>query len=657
MTWVLGIAGSHNGGACLLKNGRVYTAIQEERLTGVKRDRVFGSKNALSIQYCLDCAGITLDEVSLVVLANQDTATRDLNDIRLNPLFKDTSPQKRMLVSHHLAHAASVFASSGFRDAAILVCDGVGSPLTDTEVTERTRLFGPKTGSEHLSLFQADGTGVIPLEVHSTECWYKRNEDAMPYFGSLGGMFSAAAHQIFGDAQDAGKVMGLAPYGEPVYPPDEFFKITDKGIRFPSLIQRRFSKVGLWPEKQIENSNLASSTQHALTIAISHFVKKLRGLSSSDNLCLAGGVALNSVTNDSIYRNGLFKNVFVIPAADDSGTAIGAAYLGWWEVSGDHRTEKTSTDYFGKTYDQDSLELSLQRVPNLATHQPKDLFASVAKRLADGEVCAWFQGGSEFGPRALGNRSILASPCLSSTKRRLNDAVKFRERFRPFAPVVMSDFATEWFDLGEDSTASPFMLRVLPVHEHKRPMIPAVTHIDGTARVQTLERGQNPLLYKLIQEFQNLTGVPVLVNTSLNVRGEPIVEQPEDALWLLLGTGVDFCVIHDRVITKKDASKTLLDLTPRVSALEVNLNLDTRSGKISTVLNGEDSVRCRTEHEWGVAEFPLPLRMMSVLSLVDGRRDGHDILRELPHQSQSLLARSLLILRRMGLISLDLQNA
>ena len=384
----------------------------------------------------------------------------------------------------------------------------------------------------------------------------------MPGFGSLGGLFSAAAAQIFGDPTDAGKVMGLAPYGSVTIDPDAFFEINDGRFVFSDEVPKRFATQERWPHARHKYEDLACSVQNALEHALLYLVGRVRELCPSRNLVYAGGVALNSVANERIIRETDFDRVYVIPAAEDSGPAIGAAYHGLFHLTGTHVPRAAEGDGFGATYDSGQISAAIDRTPSVMTRETTDAVNGAADLLVDGKIIGWFTGPSELGPRALGQRSILCDPRQADAKERLNARVKHREAFRPFAPVILLEEVENWFDVGGADPSSPFMLRVMDFKADKRDLVPAVVHVDGTGRVQTVTKAGNGTYYDLVKEFGERTGVPILVNTSLNVMGEPIAETPEDALWCLLLTQLDACVFDGAIVTKKDGYQSLADLFP-----------------------------------------------------------------------------------------------
>jgi carbamoyltransferase len=555
--WVLGISASHNGSACLLRGDQIVVAVQEERLSRFKRHRIYGAGPSLAIDYCLSFAGIEPSALNLVVLCVQGESQSELHDVRRDPSLRVvTNEIPTLTIPHHYGHALSAFATSGFADAAVLVVDGTGSPATDFTPLERKLIKGSFADAwETISLYSASGTTLAPLEKHVVErgTWLGMHDSGMPSFGSLGGMFSAVAQQIFGEPMDAGKVMGLAPYGEPQIPASDFFDICDESFCFKDTVPLRFPHDERWPSRAREYEMLACSVQAALEVALLYLVRHIRELSQSENLCYAGGVALNSVANERIIRESGFKNVYIIPAAEDSGTAIGAAYYGLWQLTGCNTQRRMIDDAFGRTYSNAAVSSALNEATHVKAVSSTDVIADAVDMLCDGKIIGWFDGGSELGPRALGHRSILCDPRRVDAKETLNRRVKMRESFRPFAPAVLLEEADNWFEFGNSSVESPFMLRVCEVKSDRRNEVPAIVHVDGTGRLQTVGES-NPRFYDLIHRFYEKTGVPMLLNTSFNVMGQPIVETPGDALACLVNSGLDCCVFAEEIVVKEAAN-------------------------------------------------------------------------------------------------------
>lgn len=553
--WILGISASHNGSACLLKGDQILAAIQEERLTRFKRHRIRGAGSSRAVAYCLDYAGITPADLDLVVLCIQGRAGDEIHDITLDPFLNVvTHAIPTITIPHHYGHAVSVFATSGFVESAVLIVDGAGSPVDDFTSDELKLLNGsPRDSWETISLYHASATNVAPLEKHVVErgAWLVMHDGEMPLFGSLGGMFSAAAQQIFGEPAEAGKVMGLAPYGQAMFPTSEFFDVVNGKFHFKNTVPLRFRYNERWPNRTTEYEALAASVQSALEDALFYLVQHLRAQCSSDNLCYAGGVALNSVANERIIRESGFKNVYIMPAAEDSGTAIGAAYHGLWQLTQHNSQRAILHDAPGRTYTPADVSAALKETENVSVVNSNDLISDAVELLCDQKIIGWFDGGSELGPRALGQRSIICDPRRTDAKETLNMRVKMREPFRPFAPAVLLEEASNWFEFGDTAPDSPFMLRVVEVKPEKRNAVPAIVHVDGTGRVQTLTRQNNGRFYELVRKFYEKTGVPVLLNTSFNRMGQPIIETPADAIACLLETGLDCCVFEDRIVFKK----------------------------------------------------------------------------------------------------------
>ena len=566
--WVLGLSASHNGAACLLQGDRIVAAIQEERLAGKKRARLQGSRPSLAVRYCLGLAGIEPSQLDLIVLCAQTDTRLPENDLGANPYFdiaRNGTPT--LTISHHAGHAISAFATSGFDEAAALVVDGMGSPTTDLSEDEKRAVIDDcAIGGETSSIYACNGVSLMALEKHLIDQgrWLAAPPpgSSMPAFGSLGGMFSAAAAQIFGDAMDAGKVMGLAPYGSPAIDPEAFFEIRDGRFVFSDQVPRQFTSDDRWPNDRRRYEDLACSVQNALEHALMYLVGRVRELCPSPKLVYSGGVALNSVANERIIRETGYDEVYIIPAAEDSGPAIGAAYYGLWHLQGAGTPRALQRDAFGAIYDSREVAAAIERTPAVVAKHTADAVDTAANLLASGKIIGWFTGRSELGPRALGQRSILCDPRQPDAKSQLNERVKHREGFRPFAPVVPLENVSEWFEIDGYDQRSPFMLRVMRFRPEKRDLVPAVVHVDGTGRVQTVTREANGAYYDLVRAFGDRTGVPVVLNTSLNVMGEPIVETPEDALWCLLLTQLDACVFDDAVVVKKDNFESLADLCP-----------------------------------------------------------------------------------------------
>jgi len=598
---VLGISAFyHDSAAALIADGRIVAAAQEERFTRKKFDADYPRH---AIEYCLNAGGVTLADVDYVAFYDKPFlkferlletyltfSPRGFRSFRMAlPLWlreklflksllaselKALEPKfdwdKRLAFSeHHLSHAASAFYPSPFQRAAVLTMDGVGEWATTSA--------GVGNGHE--------------LKI--------QKEINFPH--SLGLLYAAFTYYN-GFKVNSGeyKVMGLAPYGIPKYAqliydnlidlkPDGSFRLnldyfnyctglTMTNERFDAL----FDGAPRMPAAPLEqrHMDLAASIQVVIEEAVLRLTRSLAEETGEANLCLAGGVALNCVANGKVLRDGKFENIWVQPAAGDSGGALGAALTIYHLYADRPRTVANTPDgmagsYLGPEFDDGETQTRLEAAGARYAILPRDqLLERTAQALADGKAVGWFQGRMEFGPRALGNRSILADPRDPQMQKKLNLKVKYRESFRPFAPSVLREHVSEWFDIDVDS---PYMLMVAPVHErHRREMtseeqrlfgidklnvprssVPAVTHVDYSARVQTVHRETNPLYHDLIGRFHRLTGCPVLVNTSFNVRSEPIVCTPEDAFRCFMGSEIDVLAAGSCYLIKDEQDPAL----------------------------------------------------------------------------------------------------
>ena len=569
-TYVLGLnTYDHDVSACLLRDGAIAYAIGKERLTREKHATGFYKE---VIDYCLDAEGITLADVDLVVrncyimpvpdmeerLTYQDMPgflpPPEREQAEQHPYFRSHS-DKVVSISHHLAHAYSAFAASPFEEGVVMIVDGVGSYRADAMEKLPEDDKGNPLARESESYYRFAGTQLECLK----KVWLEPsrgmlNEEfySMP---GLGALYSRASTYVFGDWNKCGELMGLAPYGR-----REQFKslleLENGELRVPSwnagFKQPYLLGAGDWEKHPAMRhwEDLAWRVQDDTENVLLARTRWLRETTGAKNLCIAGGVALNCVANGRIAREGGFENVWIQPAAGDDGIAIGCAFYGWLEVLKQRRTSVMEHAYTGRTYGEHEIVRALQKPLvriQIKAVRSDDICRDTAKLLADQKVIGWFQDRSEFGPRALGNRSLLADPREARMKDILNSRVKHRQAFRPFAPIVLAERMQDIFEGEEDS---PFMLIAKPVRPEWREKIPGIVHVDGTARVQTVREATNPKLYRLLKEFDRLTGVPVLINTSFNVKGEPIVETPQDAMICFLTTGVDHLVLQDTLVSK-----------------------------------------------------------------------------------------------------------
>jgi carbamoyltransferase len=482
---------------------------------------------------------------------------------------------------------------------------------------------------------------------------------------------------VFGSGLDgAGKLMGLAPYGAPVIPVEEFYAVADGDDRIEYLdtLPERYLHDDRWPLRREEYQDLAASTQRALETAVCMLAARLRQSSGATRLCYAGGVALNSVANERLVRTSGFDEVFIMPAAEDSGTAIGAAYHGLWQLTRRNTVRHLPHDAVGRPYAAEDVRDAIERCPAVHVvaagdpNDPSNLLDPIVDRLCDGQILGWFHGRSELGPRALGQRSIICDPRRPDMKRVLNATVKFREEFRPFAPVILLDQLERYFNSGNGHepapvVESPFMLRVLEFRPEVRDRVPAVVHVDGTGRVQTVTREANGRFYDLVRRFYERTGSPVLLNTSFNVAGEPIVETPDDALGCLLSTGLDACVLEDWLVARRPTFTSFLDLTLRLTAERVafdqrvvpgwggnHLSPDAplqffQSLHLDAARAGSDGLGDRTgpmlrivvRTPWGRVVHVVNAGVFAILTRIDGQRTGWQLLDALEHECHSAL--------------------
>jgi carbamoyltransferase len=547
----------HDSSACIIRDGELLFAIAEERLSRIKHDAGFPR---LAIQACLEFARIRADQLEevcfgwttpgpgfrhdLKCLATGGLPFTYLNFLTTTVHFLSTWHQQggakmfrqafgnvkaRMrFVDHHLAHAISAYAYSGFENSAVLVMDGRGA-------WEATSIwYGSMGRLEHvLTIPFPDSVGLFYSEFTSY-LGFQRNSDEW-------------------------KVMGLAPYGAPGAKLDAFIEPQTEPYRVNS--KRLFgngngSFSGITPllgparapESEIEerHKNIAYAVQDACEIAMLNVVRMAINRTGCRNLSLAGGVALNSKANGKIAASGLVDKIFVQPAASDDGVALGAALAPYLDNGGRLPNKAMRHAYFGPEFGDAAIEAAL-RTYKLRYSRVNDAAEAAAELLSKGKILGWFQGRMEFGPRALGSRSILADARDPEMNAKVNNAVKFREWWRPFAPSLKKEAAAEYLEGVMDS---PFMILTAQVRPEKRGVIPAVTHVDGSARPQTVEKEINPLYWRLLDEFEKRTGVPVIMNTSFNLRGEAIVHTPTDAVRTFFSSGMDALVIGSFVVEK-----------------------------------------------------------------------------------------------------------
>jgi carbamoyltransferase len=576
--YILGLNVYHgDSSACLLENGKIICAFEEERFTRQKHWAGF-PKNA--IQACLDECSINFTDINFITVSRDpkfnfgkkvkyllsrplsilNFANRIKNRSLVNDLSsdfvknfyleKEFVESKLKFVEHHSSHLASAFFASPFEKSALLSIDAFGD-FSSTVIAI------------------GEGNKITRL-----------GEVNFPH--SLGQFYTAFTQFLgFQHYGDEYKVMGLAPYGSPVYMKEmeeilkfsnndlELFKLNlnyfihhTKGVQTkihenndptPSIIfSKNFEKLfgpGRKPGEELtqKHFDLASSVQRHCENTIFHILNILHPICQTDNLCIAGGVAQNSVANGKITRNTKFKNIYIPPAGHDAGTSIGSALYFYNQELSKARSEPMYNPFLGTFSSNERIkELLSDRNIKYEYLDDNELCKKVAKLLVDGNVVGWFQGKAEFGPRALGGRSIIVDPRRKDAKDLLNAKIKRRESFRPFAPSILKEFVNEYFEI-DDSV--PFMEKVFPIRPEKHSLIPAVTHVDGTGRLQTVDKIHSSKYYQLINEFYKLSGVPILLNTSFN-ENEPIVNIPEQALDCYLRTSMDVLVLENCLITR-----------------------------------------------------------------------------------------------------------
>ena len=565
--WTLGISCSHNGAVALIKDGKVACAIQAERLTRVKRQGVYLAEDTSTVtqcvRYCLDSAGIGYDDISNVAVCTpwQAAALDDIDlDAHIGGVLNAETPI--ITVPHHYAHAEYAVHYGPMEPGLVLIVDGSGSYEEDRSgmtvqesIAPRARLFVSPRGKETISGYFFDGEDfrLVYRFAHPS------GPEATPAAGilnirllqSIGHLWRWASWYCCGGGNDAGKVMGLAAHGDVAAHADlEFANIRPDGylsIRF-DLLNHTFRSPNLAGVEISGNrhyADLAAAVQDRTNRMLTDLLAQMKDDNPADALYYSGGVALNVVANEVITRSGLFRTVHMNGSCEDNGTAIGAALAARVHLTGE-RVSEPVTDYYGRTYDDLEIEAALDSAQCPYRRLPDPEVAETSARLlADGAVIGWFQGGSEFGPRALGNRSIIANPTDPHIKYVLDLIVKRRERYRPYAPAVLAERSRDFFDIDGPS---PVMLREGAVHNQAR--LPAITHVDKSARVQTVERDENPRYYDLIKRFGEITGVPVILNTSYNLAGEPIVESPEDAVRSFVKSGLRNLVIGNYLVDR-----------------------------------------------------------------------------------------------------------
>lgn len=687
-TYVLGTGLSHNGSACLLKDGKIAYAIEKERITRYKHD---GENDTVAIQYCLEAEGITLNDVDLVVQnANFGFFEFGNNYYNGNRLFTENVDVPVITISHHLAHAYNAIGTSPYKDSAILIMDGCGSPI-DECIDLHNGVILPEKIQSDLRHIYAEKDSFYLFENNNFKSVYKdfsplgmRDKEYPMHPGStlhsIGGVFGAVSKYCLGNHNDEGKLMGLAPFGDSSAYSHEIFELRDGRIFVRYDWMNHFQKPTRSYKQFQENfkyyANIAAWTQLKVEEAIIYIINSRAKHTTSENLAYSGGLALNAVANARIIKETPFKNIYMTPAAGDNGLSIGCAYYGWMEVLKRDRVMHNGNSCFGKVYTNDEIKnaideyilpddmFRIQAIENFFKILPQcihiqeenkqdkqitvqfiikeingfyliiqgDKFLSkkgfvispsctintnanaiinalqnirsfteffdtpeatfdgnleimykikfnedsiklfknlnrkirinkepikfkkvdnvtwdTAKMLSEGKVIGWFNGGCEFGPRALGHRSILADPRRIDIQQFINSKIKFREDFRPFAPSVIKEDVKNYFLVDGDS---PYMILVNRVRDEWKDKIPGVVHKNNSCRVQTVTPDWNKEFYDLLQGFKKITGVSVLLNTSFNRKGMPIVETPMDAISFFYECELDAIVMGNYIICK-----------------------------------------------------------------------------------------------------------
>ncbi|EJL6760968.1 hypothetical protein OGE23_002132 [Vibrio cholerae] len=562
---VLGVSASHDASACLMINGKIINAIQLERLSRIKRDGSVSLNSDTLIKYCLQDYGISLEDVDHFGFNIQSLTPGyiGLNSPICSDDFQSFCPfdEKSVFVSHHLAHALSAYTGSMFDSAKVVVADGSGGV---TLGADDLILSGPQL-REYVN---CNAAGERPL-LHTFSVYnFNRdgyellNREYSPSFNvrsgsaSLGEAYASVSNFVFGSWHASGKLMGLSPYGNRidtsiVYENESGIKNFD--YKWKLNAKKTSGVLGM--------ADLAASVQYGLEEAVYSRFEKYE--LSQDNVVFCGGIALNSVLNAKLRDKYKIENFYLFPAQHDAGISIGAAVAAHYFNSGRILNNAYNNDYLGHRYNIQDVYYAINRYSKRLNIEKCDS-SLIAQRLASGEVIGYFSlsKGSEFGPRALGARSILADPRSKETWLYINDRIKYREEFRPFAPIVVEESASKYFSI---KAPAPYMLEVVKVRSCYQDKLEAITHVDGTARLQTVSMDQNSEIYDILKEFESLTTYPILLNTSFNVRGQPIVENPVQAIEMLLSSQLDAVVFDEFYLSVKSMRDSLsytLSLSP-----------------------------------------------------------------------------------------------
>jgi len=552
---VLGFSVGHDKGAVIIEDGKVIVGITQERISRVKHDGAHqgGLIPFESINYCLNSIGVTYKEIDLFVYSTTELEDKTAADFFRK--YNDISYDRLFFIPHHLAHAYSTFFSSGFDDAAVIVADASGSILNFKNKlhlwyeVDRTGLNPDEDWTEGISIYHFKKNEYN--EVYKK--WIKYPVPIDTNEGvSVGTVYSQGSLQLIYEPNEhtwpAGKLMGLASYAddEIVKEAPEYVQDLGDDIYIPN--NAIYPKV-TWESDFFSRACVAGIYQREQERASLILAKIAKDKTGSENVCVAGGSFLNCNSNERILNSGLYENCYFIPPSDDSGIPLGCAWFAYQKLTDIAEVEQLSP-YLGKSYSKNDVVEALNEYPGLKYTEYDNfdlLINEISYWLTQNRVIGWFQGGSEIGPRALGNRSILASPIKLWMTGHINSDIKKREWYRPFAPAVLFEHQSEVF---ESDVYSPYMLLTTTVKEDWRNKIPAVVHIDNSARHQSVTEKNNPKFYSLIKKFYEKTNVPVLLNTSFNGPKEPIVETPKEAINTFLENNLDYLVINNFIISK-----------------------------------------------------------------------------------------------------------
>jgi carbamoyltransferase len=617
----------HDSTAVLIDDGEIVTAIEEERLNRIKHTNCFP---VLAIKHCLSSGGVGLKDLDAIAInsaqyvADAVEKTRFIEDPtsrlldgrrRLGAIFERefgvNVADKVRFCNHHMAHAWSAFAPSPFERSLILSIDG------DGDYTSGMVLMG-------------EGNRIKKLHEY-------------PVRQSLGHLYNTLIRMLGYTRFDEYKAMGLAPYGDPGrYGPlfAKCFRLAPEGDYFledPITWFTTFDAAGLLKEARRKggaftqaHQDFAAALQAALETIVLHVLRHYKAVTKANHLCLAGGVAHNCSMNGKVLYSGLFDQVFVQPAAHDAGGALGAAWWAFYSDQPERPRPKLSHLYLGTDIGgDDAVESRLKSWGDLiAFRKSENVAAETAHLLATGSVVGWVQGRSEFGPRALGNRSIIADPRPAGNKDLINQMVKKREAFRPFAPSMLLERAGLYLDLPARHEAFPFMIFVLNIKEEMRSRLGAITHVDGTARVQTVSKDTNPMYWSLISEFEKLTGVAVVLNTSFNNHAEPIVDSTDDAVACFLTTGIHFLVIGNYIVTRRDPAEVSSAFKALAPAVPPHRKLVRRGAASGLKADDTFQIESAKSSDFGPRAVSVSPEFYGVLQGADGQKSLHDLLDE-----------------------------